>query len=101
MATRDGAVRVFEVSAGEGLAVQLAQAGIAAAVEALRAGGYARPTDAQFREIAHRVTREALAAGLLIPEAMPEITDDELDAAAQLTGHEAVRNVLGTPPRMN
>jgi predicted solute-binding protein len=101
MATRDGAVRVFEVGPGEALAVELAQAGVAAALDALRAGGYARPTDEQFRQIAHRVTREALAAGVAIHATKAEFSDDELDDAAQVTAHEAVCAVLGAPPAVN
>jgi hypothetical protein len=98
VATRDRSVRVVQVTAGEALAAQLTEAGISAAADALRSGGYQRPTDEQYKRIADHVTRAALAAGLAIHAAGARYTDDELDQAALVTAHEVVREVLGPPP---
>jgi hypothetical protein len=98
MASDGGNVRFVMVGAGEVLALQLAERAAAAALEVLQAGGY-QPTPEQLQQIAHALTTEALAAGLTIPGNLPEITDEQLDRAADLSGHAAVVEVLGPPAR--
>ena len=94
----DGEVRFLQVSVGEVLALQLAQQAIIAVLDLLRSGGYPKPTAEQFRRLARGVSREALAAGLLIPGTL-DPTDAQLDEAAVGTAREAVREVMGPPPR--
>lgn len=98
MATRDSSAKVIQVGPGEALAVQLGQRATAAAAEALRTGCYPEPTPEAFRRIAAIVSAEALAAGHALC-GHPEITDEALDEAADLTGRQAVVAVLGPPAR--
>jgi hypothetical protein len=99
-AKADGKVRYVRITRGEALGAQLAQTATAAALETLRIGGY-RPTQEQLADLARRVTREALAAGILIVECGADFADEEFDSAAEVTAHAAVREILGPPPRMN
>ena len=94
----DGKVKFIVASAGEVLALQLAQQAISAVIDLLRSGGYPKPTAEQFRRLARGVSREALAAGLTIVGVLTP-TDEQLDEAALGTAREAVREVMGPPPR--
>ena len=98
MATRNATARVVQVGPAEVLALQLAQAATLAAVDALHAGRYPKPSREAFRRIAAVVSQEALVAGLVLCT-HPEITDAALDEAAELTGRAAVVAVMGPPAR--
>jgi hypothetical protein len=98
MATSDQRTKIVQVGPGEVLALQLAQAATLAAAEALRAGRYPEPSREAFQRIARIVSQEALAAGLMLCT-HPEISDETLDEAAELTGRVAVVEVMGPPAR--
>lgn len=99
MAARDGQVRLFQVTALEGMALGLGLAAAEAAGAAARDGGY-RPTHAEWREVSAAL-REAVTAMVLLVDDWAATTDEQLEGAARDLGARVLHEVLGPPPVLN
>jgi hypothetical protein len=96
MAQRDRS-QLIQVTPRGALSLLIVRVAAAAAAEALHAGRYPKPTDAQFTSIASAVSEAALAMPSMIAD-MAATTDRQLEEAAETLGFLAVSEVLGPPP---
>ena len=100
MADFDGSKAELHVlTPGDALALRLGIRAVLTAGKRIAAGGY-RTTAEQMKRIEHELAQEAIAAGTMIAADAVPITNDELDAAADLSAEQKVVEILG-PARVN
>jgi hypothetical protein len=100
----DGKVRIVQVTRGEALGVQFAEAMARKTLEALEIGGY-KPTREQLAAMAAGVTRLSLALAAMIADGTdggaPAPTDAEIDDLVERAAYGGVLALLGPAPAAN